>query len=125
MRIAFKFLLAGCVVLGVPASGCAMTLPSASDLPCTVSGAALLPAAFGGEQGLCAQFGHAAAGRLPHGSRVELHVESAFKLTAVVVPPDGRPLTPVTTSASDRMLSARSVRMLADALVTQVRPRQP
>lgn len=121
MRTTVSSLLAACLLVGTSASACAMTPARSPALPCTVTNAALLPNALGGEDGLCEEFRRATAGRLPAGSSVELRAISKFQLTAVLTLVDGRTLPPVTASASDRWISARSIRLLADAVSAQIR----
>lgn len=120
MRTSVGSLLVACFLAAMSATACAMTPSRSPDLPCTVANAALLPSSLGGEQALCAEFRRAATGRLPAGSSVELRVVSDYQLTAILTLADGRSLPSVTASASDRQLSAKSIRLLADAVAAQV-----
>jgi hypothetical protein len=123
MRTTAGSLLTACLLVGTSAIACAMTPARSPALPCTVTNAARLPNALGGEDGLCEEFRRAAADRLPAGSSVELRVVSDFHLTAVLTLAEGRTLPPVTASASDRQLSAKSIQLLADAIAAQVSQR--
>ena len=115
MPIRFPLALIGLVLA---ASACTMTAPGQPLPACIVHGASLLPAATGGEQALCDAIGAVLAER--PGSRAEVRVVSKSRMTAVLVLPDGRELPSINTVVSDSTLSARSVRMLADAMRAQL-----
>ncbi|WP_205481851.1 hypothetical protein [Sphingomonas arenae] len=98
-----------------------MTTPAPGTVPCAVDGAALLPADTGGEQALCAEIRRATAEVLPAGARIAVQVVSDHRMHATAILADGRALRRVSVAVSDRTLSTRSFRMIAEALAQQLR----
>jgi hypothetical protein len=85
---------------------------------CRVEGAEKLPAELGGAQAVCSVL-EGSLGKLAP-KTVALTVRSPFLINAEVTAVDGRRLPTVTVGRSDRPLSGRAIRMLAEAIAAQL-----
>lgn len=121
MRTATWTVAMACCLSAAGTAACAMTVPASGLVPCSVEGAALLPHTSGGEQALCEEIRQAVSEVIPDGARIAIQVVSDHRMHATVILANGRSLPRVSAAVSDRTLSARSYRMIAEALASQLR----
>ena len=87
---------------------------------CRVSGANKLAADIGNADGLCKEIARALQAVPTKPASVEVDVLSPFLASASVTMGNGHKLAAIKVGSSDRPLSRRSVRMLAEAIATRV-----
>lgn len=88
---------------------------------CKVIGAKHLLRETGGGKALCAEMRQAATAAGMADIRIDVQVLSPSRISAAATLPDGRSLGPVHVGVSDRALTTRSFKMLAEALAAQLK----
>jgi hypothetical protein len=85
---------------------------------CQVQGAEKLPATLGGARGVCSALEASLGTLLP--KAVQVIVRSPFLINADVIAADGRRVPTITVGSSDRPLSPRALRTLAETIAAQL-----